>query len=81
MSSEPPGADKEDRALSSAESGKVLQNPQPPRNNEHSTGRTAPNQLDSSGLPEMRSHFHHQRVGLNRQRGSDKIARMKLILL
>jgi hypothetical protein len=32
-------------------------------------------------LPEMRSHFHHQRVGLNRQRGSDKIARMKLILL
>jgi len=45
-----------------------------------STGRTAPNQLDSSGLLEMRSHFHHQGVGLNRQRGSDKIARMNLIL-
>jgi hypothetical protein len=32
MSSEPPNAHKEDKALSSAESGKVLQNPHPPRN-------------------------------------------------
>ena len=32
MSSEPPVADKQDKGLSSAEPGKVLQNPQPPRN-------------------------------------------------
>jgi pilus assembly protein Flp/PilA len=31
-----------------------------------STGRTAPNQFDSSALPEVRSHFHHKRVGLKR---------------
>jgi hypothetical protein len=30
-----------------------------------STGRTAPNQYDSGALPEVRSHFHHKRVGLN----------------
>jgi len=34
MSSEPPVADKEDKGLSSAKSGEVLQNPQPPRNQE-----------------------------------------------
>ncbi len=32
MSSEPPVADKQDKGLNSAEPGKVLQNPQPPRN-------------------------------------------------
>src|SRR5208282_4007299 len=31
-----------------------------------SAGRTAPNQYDSNTLPEVRSHFHHKRVGLNR---------------
>ena len=30
-----------------------------------STGRTAPNQYDSSALPEVRNHFHHKRNGLN----------------
>jgi hypothetical protein len=34
MSPDPPLADKEDKALNSAESGKVLQNPQLPRNQE-----------------------------------------------
>ena len=34
MSSEPPVADKEDKVLSSAKSREVLQNPQPPRNQE-----------------------------------------------
>jgi hypothetical protein len=38
MSSATPAAGKEDKALSSAESGKVLQNPQPPRNKEHGDG-------------------------------------------
>jgi hypothetical protein len=42
MSSESPGADKEDKALSSAESGKTLQNPQPPRNNEKPATLTNP---------------------------------------
>ena len=32
-----------------------------------STGRTAPNQYHSGALPEVRSHFHHKRVGLNRE--------------
>src|SRR5208283_1564774 len=35
MSCEPPVVDKEDKGLSSAESGKLLQNPQPPRNKKH----------------------------------------------
>jgi len=30
-----------------------------------STGRTALNQFHSSPLPEVRSHFHRKRVGLN----------------
>jgi hypothetical protein len=34
MSSETPVADTEDKELSSAESGKILQDPQLPRNNE-----------------------------------------------
>ena len=42
MSSEPPNADKEDKGFSSAESGKVLQNPQPPRNQEHVIPSTKP---------------------------------------
>jgi hypothetical protein len=36
MSSEPPVADKEDKEVSSEESGKVLQNPQLPRDQEAS---------------------------------------------
>jgi hypothetical protein len=42
MSSEPPVADKEDKGLSSAESGKVPQNPQPPRNKEQPATPTDP---------------------------------------
>src|ERR1035437_8070848 len=30
-----------------------------------SAGRTAQNQFNSSPLPEVRSHFHHKRNGLN----------------
>jgi hypothetical protein len=33
-----------------------------------STGRTPPNQLDSSALPKVRLHFHHKRVGLNHEK-------------
>jgi hypothetical protein len=32
-----------------------------------SAGGIAPNQFNSSALPEVRSHFHHRRVGLNRK--------------
>ena len=42
MSSEPPVAGKEDPALSSAEPGKLLQNPQPPRNQEQVIPSTKP---------------------------------------
>jgi hypothetical protein len=42
MSPEPPAVDKEDKSLSPAEPGKVLQNPQPPRNQEQAVPSTGP---------------------------------------
>jgi hypothetical protein len=49
MSSEPPTAGKEDKELSSAESGKILQDPQPPRNNEQASDPTNPIKIDGDG--------------------------------
>jgi hypothetical protein len=40
MRSELPAVNKEDKGLQSAEPGKVLQNPQPPRNQEQATQLT-----------------------------------------
>jgi hypothetical protein len=48
MSPVSPIADKEDKALSAAESGKVLQNPQPPRNKKSSLGDIAGEQNPST---------------------------------
>jgi hypothetical protein len=51
MSSEPPDVDKEDKGLSSAESGKVLQNPQPPRNQEQVTPSTKRAEQEGGTMP------------------------------
>ena len=48
MSCQPAAEGKEDKELSSAESGKVLQNPQPPRNQEHGFPSTKPAEQEGS---------------------------------
>jgi hypothetical protein len=55
MSPEPPVADKHDKGLRSAESGKVLQNPQPPRNHEQATPDSSANEVANKHLPRDRS--------------------------
>jgi hypothetical protein len=47
MSSEPPVGRKEDQGLSSAEPGRVLQNPQPPRNKE----QAPPTKAEQEAVP------------------------------
>jgi hypothetical protein len=51
MSPEPPVADKDDKGLRSAESGKVLQNPQPPRNQEQTTPDGSTDEVGDEHLP------------------------------
>jgi len=51
MSSKPPVADKEDQGLSSAEPGKGLQNPQPPRNKEQAVPAVRNLEVDNKRLP------------------------------
>jgi hypothetical protein len=51
MSSEPPVGLKEDQALSSAEPGRVLQNPQPPRNKEQAPPTKAEQEGSTADSP------------------------------
>jgi hypothetical protein len=51
-SSEAPITDREDKELSSAESGRILQNPQLPRNNEYAPNPVSSNSGKSQTKPQ-----------------------------
>jgi hypothetical protein len=56
MSCETTSADKEDKGLPSAESGKILQNPQPPRNPEQGLTLTKPAKEKGNSWSEVGDH-------------------------